>query len=363
MSLPFNSYDQLRFRGNEFVTDQVLNRAIYRLYRNDVYLDDLLNTHIENDLIHNMGLDEGNESFLTGDKLVLLICTKRDTAYSADGVTIAQRGWQALIDSQPKNLGGCTLVFRFQPTDRASRTLNNHLFMHVTETLRFEGFYGGTLIVEGPECYSNVITSVYNNDQTSDDGIGKGITGISTVQDDGEAGIGQTAANLKFTLTTTYENTALFTEKINGENRPVVEATKVLPQQYCGTDGAVMMFNKCRCHVQLRNIRFVQNGIPFEVGNSDGMTTSKRYRYITSSARDYDSYRNEDNAAEIQDFSGRLISIMRGNWYPPNKNDYLTSIEGLKRFINGQIFDMNIISALRFTDCSDVLISNCHIIN
>lgn len=363
MSLPFNSYDQLRFRGNEFVTDQVLNRAIYRLYRNDVYLDDLLNTHIENDLIHNMGLDEGNESFLTGDKLVLLICTKRDTAYSADGVTIAQRGWQTLIDSQPKNLGGCTLVFRFQPTDRASRTLNNHLFMHVTETLRFEGFYGGTLIVEGPECYSNVITSVYNNDQTSDDGIGKGITGISTVQDDGEAGIGQTAANLKFTLTTTYENTALFTEKINGENRPVVEATKVLPQQYCGTDGAVMMFNKCRCHVQLRNIRFVQNGIPFEVGNSDGTTTSKRYRYITSSARDYNSYRNEDNAAEIQDFSGRLISIMRGNWYPPNKNDYLTSIEGLKRFINGQIFDMNIISALRFTDCSDVLISNCHIIN
>lgn len=361
MSLPFNSYDQLRFRGNEFVTDQVLNRAVYRLYRNDVYLDDLLNSHIENDLIHNMGLEDGVENFLTGDKLVLLVCTKRETVYAADGVTLTQRGWQALIDSQPKNLGGCTLVFRFQPTDRASKTLNNDLILHVPETLRFDGFYGGTIIIEGPDCYSAIDTSVSNNNNISGgDAVHDGITGVTIPKEDGTA-LGQTASYLKLTLTTTYENTDLFTELINNEPVPVVERIEPVKQQYGGTDGAVMSFNKCRCHVVIRNIRFVQNGIPFEKQRAyDG---NGNFHYISDDAMNYNSYRDEKTASELYDFQGRIISILRGNWYPAKKTDYLASVEGLKKFINGQIFDMNIISALRFTDCSDVLISNCHIIN
>lgn len=368
MSLPFNSYDQLRFRGNEFVTDQVLNRAVYRLYRNDVYLDDLLNSHIENDLIHNMGIEDGIENFLTGDKLVLLVCTKRDTLYSGDNMTLIQRGWQALIDSQPKNLGGCTLVFRFQPTERASKTLNKDLFLHVTETLRFDGFYGGTIIIEGPECYSSVQTSVWDNNQASTgDGIHPGIVGYTATNDDGDVTISQTASMLKFTLTTSYENTENFVEVINGKYVPVVEPTSVFDQQRGGTDGAVMSFDKCRCRVIIRNIRFVQNGIPFSKV-VDGEGGSKKaedswFHYISSDAQDYDSYRDEKNASEVKDFSGRVVSILRGNWYPSIKDKPLTSVEGLKRFINGQIYDMNIISALRFTDCSDVLISNCHIIN
>lgn len=177
MSLPFNSYDQMRYRGNEYVTDQTLNRTVYRLFQNDVYLDSKFQEHIADDSAHYTDNSDTVIDYLTSDKQVILAAHYNSDGTYQSGVdviqnatigTYSEKTWQRLIDEQPKNLGGHTLNFRFQKSQTASKnpdTITNVINMDV---IKFADFYGGTLIIESPIAYAVSGGSVQNyQDSTS----------------------------------------------------------------------------------------------------------------------------------------------------------------------------------------------------
>lgn len=159
MSLPFNAYDQLRYRGNEYVTDQTLNRGVYRLFQNDVYLDEKMSEHINDDSVHYFYDGDSGEDYLSSDKLVLLCAqtdqngryvSMGDVAGDSSSQEYIQKSWQRTIDGQPKNLGGYSLVFRFQLSQNATSNPGTETEVTVMDMLDFSGFYGGNLIIESP---------------------------------------------------------------------------------------------------------------------------------------------------------------------------------------------------------------------
>jgi len=171
MSLPFNNYDQLRCRGNEYVTDQTFNRVFYRFYRNDVYLDNTVTDHITNELIHNSGNIASDETHLSGDRMVILSCggTSAETPAEYSGVfddimvtdhndpkygNYLKKGWQTLIDEQPRNLGGHTLIFRIQINDGLNTNPTALQLIRMDRILTLRGFYGGNLVLESPPAYA-----------------------------------------------------------------------------------------------------------------------------------------------------------------------------------------------------------------
>lgn len=173
MSLPFNNYDQLRCRGNEYVTDQTFNRSFYRFYQNDVYLDGILTDHVTNELIHNVANSTATEIQLNGDRTVIMPCGEQNgntfnpfpdvftdvldtSSESSTYGSYLRKGWQTLIDEQPKNLGGHTLVFRIQKTSGLDLNPDSLIVVNLNKILTFSGFYGGTLIIESPPAYGNL---------------------------------------------------------------------------------------------------------------------------------------------------------------------------------------------------------------
>jgi hypothetical protein len=160
----------LRYRGNEYVTDQTLNRTVYRLFQNDVYLDNQIHEHINNSSVHYSESEDGVIEYLTSDKLVILSAKPTSSKVTeeitmTDGVymqtediiadeslqTYSQKSWQRLIDEQPRNLGGNTLTFRFQKASNIDKNPEDLMVVKILDTLRFSGFYGGKLIIESPE--------------------------------------------------------------------------------------------------------------------------------------------------------------------------------------------------------------------
>lgn len=179
MSLPFNNYDQLRCRGNEYVTDQTFNRSFYRFYQNDVYLDGILTDHVTNELIHNVANSTSSESQLNGDRMVIMPCGERNgstftifadvfadvfdtNSESSTYGSYIRRGWQTLIDEQPKNLGGHTLTFRIQETNGNNLNPPDLITVNLNKTLTFDGFYGGTLIIESPPANVDINANITN---------------------------------------------------------------------------------------------------------------------------------------------------------------------------------------------------------
>jgi hypothetical protein len=326
----------LRFRGNEFVTDQVLNRSVYRLFRNDVYLDDLLKTHIENDLIHNMATEEGSDGLLTGDRLVILACTQREDVVDEVG-TITTFGWQNLINSQPKNLGGNTLVFRIMPTLKNAAKLNDRIFVHVLETLKFNNFFGGTLIIEGPHVSDEIDDSVSGS-------ATEGQSGVTTEDDDA------TPSKIRIILTSNFEDTS---RGLDNLDNLIVPSKPVSAYQYGGTEGAVISLNNCKCHVILRNCWLAQCGIgtdPAMISGSNTINFVARGAAYSNYKKDGLIYGNWGLSSEVDEDTGNEITQE-------------SQIEGLKRYVEDRFLDMNITSALRLTDCPDVYITNCYFTN
>src|SRR5574344_604936 len=161
MSLPFNSYDQMRYHGNEYVTDQTLNRTVYRLFQNDVYLDNSIQDHINNDSVHYTDSDDSTIDYLTSDKQIVLAArddggvlkSAIDVISNANLGIYSMKSWQRLINEQPKNLGGNTLSFRFQQAENIIRNPDTIKNVFNADMLDFSNFYGGTLIIESPAAY------------------------------------------------------------------------------------------------------------------------------------------------------------------------------------------------------------------
>ena len=162
MSLPFNSYNQLRYRGNEYVTDQTLNRTVYRLFQNDVYLDNKLLEHVSDNSVHYAESENTLIDYLTSDKLVILpgkgntndgYTQTEDIIDNPNLQTYSEKSWQRLIDEQPKNLGGNTLTFRFQQSANQGSNPETVIPVKIIDMLKFSGFYGGNLIIESPAAY------------------------------------------------------------------------------------------------------------------------------------------------------------------------------------------------------------------
>lgn len=168
MSLPFNSYNMFQLKGNEYVTDQALNRISYRTFMNDVYLNNTLDSHINNDMMHSNGAsDDGDDDFLTGDRLVILPGDYPNDIMSDPILGIyLQKGWQRLIDEQPRNLGGKTLTFRIQPTKTAFNNPISEMVVQLDDSITFDGFFGGNLVIEGPPAFQ-VINGIDIPMQTS----------------------------------------------------------------------------------------------------------------------------------------------------------------------------------------------------
>lgn len=175
MSLPYNSYDQLKYRGNEYVTDQTLNRGVYRMFQNDVYLDEKMSEHINDDSVHYFYEGDVGDDYLSSDKLVVLCAQLKDGEYvSMEDVVgnslvqeYLQKSWQRTIDSQPKNLGGYSLVFRFQLSINQIGNPDTATVVTVEDMLDFSGFFGGNLVIECPAYQTGTVEQGSYQDSNS----------------------------------------------------------------------------------------------------------------------------------------------------------------------------------------------------
>lgn len=297
MTLPFSDYNQLRCRGNEYVTDQTLNRPFYRFFQNDLYLDTLITAHTSDDLIHNTGgASRENETQLTGDRLVILSCGYNPTTETDEvedvfedvfdgddgqllGIYVT-KSWQTLVDEQPRNLGGHTLIFRVQKNEGSTSNPAQLYIRRLSRTLRLAGFYGGTLIFESPPAFGiNPETSTPETHQT-----------------------GSSAANQKICL-------------VGGEK-----------------SSAVLSFEKCQCKTIIRNCKLVLDNLLIGSGSAVSGWASR-------DNLDFDKvYVNDLTDAEQKRLAGECM-------IKPSTTEVWTSL--------------NVNKALNISDCNDVVIKHC----
>jgi hypothetical protein len=305
MSLPFNSYNQLRYRGNEYVTDQTLNRTVYRLFQNDVYLDEKLLEHVSDNSVHYAESDTTIVDYLTSDKLVILSGKKtgetenydiyeqtRDILSNANTQTYSEKSWQRLIDEQPRNLGGNTLTFRFQRTQTQSDNPYPPVQLKIFDTIRFKGFYGGNLIIESQAAFSN---STYYQTSTS-------------------------ALNQNLIIKN------MSTPKPANTDKAVIH----------NNSDAVISLENCHCKVLIRNSRFMISDIIFakNIGNNgEGDFSGKLENNTHENGIVYSNFPDNDGRYECKRFS-----VLHNKWY-----------------------DMNILAAIKVTDTPDLEINHCYI--
>lgn len=287
MSLPFNSYSQLRYRGNEYVTDQTLNRTVYRLFQNDVYLDNKLQEHVSDNSVHYAESETTLIDYLTSDKLVILPGKSTDNGYvqtediidNPNLSTYSEKSWQRLIDEQPKNLGGNTLTFRFQQSANQGSNPETVIPIKIIDMLKFSGFYGGNLIIESPPAY----VSTGNNTQNS-----------------------SSAKN----------------------QRLVIKSG--------GNSAAVILVENCHCKVTIRNSCFMISDITSitkidDIGNIDFDTKLDSETFENGNI--YCNYPDDDGKYECKRYSA-----VHDKWY-----------------------DLNILTAIKIVNTSDVEIRHCYI--
>lgn len=312
MSLPFNSYNQLRYRGNEYVTDQTLNRTVYRLFQNDVYLDRTVQEHINDASVHYSEPDSVYIDYLTSDKLVVLPAEPIEnstTKYKESEDVIINNNyyisktWQRLVDEQPKNIGGNTLIFRFQQAKNVSSNPNSEKTIELKSMLKFSNFYGGTLIIESPAAYN------INDYQTDING---------------------------YRNNSTYDINRQSIKSCLNQHLTLVRNNGI----------SIIDVENCHCKVIIRNTSFL-------VQSLSGITDLSN----NDSENDFRYKLNADGSFNSDDYDVDKL-------YRNNKSSGDTDGDNEIKFYSSRFdkwFDSNMISAIKITDSPDVLIKHCYI--